>query len=167
MWTVVAGWRSTQGVVEGYLYLLLMLAAGVGLWMAVSKYASRGNRAMPIFGGVVLVWVSLAVVTSLLAPGTSYLFVWPALAGATYLLANPRKNAVVVVAFAAVTAALLIVNTPAIDIFYQMAQPRPGNPDSQLMPVAGAALGMWVLIVAMIQTTQATAAEREAGDGSH
>jgi len=164
-WTVVAGWRPTQGVVEGYLYLLLMLAAGIGLWMAVSKYASRRNRAIPILGGVVLVWVALAVVTSLLAPGTSYLFVWPALAGATYLLANPCTKALDLVAFAAVTTTLLIVNTPAIDIFYQMAQPRPGNPDSQLMPVAGVALGMWVLIVAMIQTTHATASEREVGNG--
>lgn len=64
------------------------------------------------------------------APGIGCLFVWPALLWA--LLAWwPRSGRWGEMGAAAITLVLLV---PAIDVFFQMAQPRPGNPNSQLLP---------------------------------
>lgn len=163
IWTVTARLRPSPGVTEAYWYLVLLAAIGIGVWLAAYRFLNRRVGGPNVLGGIVLVWLVLGVAASTLAPGTSYLFVWPALAGAVYWLANPKSEASALPGVFVVAACVLIVNLPAIDIFYQMAQPRPGNPDSELIPVAGLALGLWVLTVALIHTITRNAAQATRG----
>lgn len=147
LWTLVAGLRSTQGIWEGYVYLLVLLALVCSAWPAIKNRVGRSPNGPDLLGGSIFVWVTLALVTSILAPGASYLFTWPALFGVAFWLALPTERSALAedLLFLAVVGAALIINVPAVDIFFQMAQPRPGNPDSQLLPVAGIAVGLGFL----------------------
>ena len=105
--------------------------------------------------------------TSILAPGTSYLFSLPALFVVAFWLGLPaeRREWVGELLFGAVVGVALIVNVPAVDIFFQMAQPRPGNPDSQLLPVAGIAVGLGFLVYSLVQSIGSDQARSEAAIG--
>jgi hypothetical protein len=55
----------------------------------------------------------------------------------------------------------VVLLVPAVDIFYQLAQPRPGNPDSQVLsfvavPVLLLALGIELLRVFRVRPSQRT-----------
>jgi hypothetical protein len=90
----------------------------------------------------------LAVFTCTLIPGVSYLFVLPALLGSLVALVRRR-----VWALPAVSLVSLVVAVPIVDILFQLAQPRPGNPDSEMIPVAGAAAAIAFLVIGLISAT--------------
>ena len=149
IWTVLASWRNTMGIAESYLYLagFILLAAGIGT--AIAWLTRRRIGTGPDALGVVIVWWALGLLTTLMAPGMSYLFVWPALAGGLVLLwrwppAAGRWWRVAGVALVALTTLVLLV--PTIDIFYQLAQPRPGNPDSEILSL----IAIPVLLLALV-----------------
>lgn len=154
IWTVVAGQRGTMGIAESYLYLagLLVLTAGIGL--AVAWVTRRQIGEEPDATGVVIVWWALGMLTALVAPGMSYLFIWPSLVGGVILLwrispiVNRRWEPIVSVPVLG-TALVLIV--PAIDTFYQFAQHRPGNPDSEILSLIAIPIVLLALVVELFR----------------
>ncbi len=147
-WMAYAAARPSPGMVESYLVLAVM----VGL---VTTMATLGRRRLARQDGgafaVVATWWLLALATGFLVPGMSYLFGWPSLAGALWLTMEPSNRLPVAATwFAAVTGAAFVVTAPAIDTFFQFAQPRPGNTDSQLIPLAGISTALAFLVAALV-----------------
>ncbi len=138
-WLLVTSLRSTPSVFEGYLYLLCLLGCGAALGMWLSGRMSDKRSAHPF--GFVLAWVLLGLLTAFAAPGFSYLFTLPALAAAIALNWDPgSSNTLGGIRFALVAAPTVILLTPAVDFFFQLGQPRPGNPDSSIPATAAVAL---------------------------
>ena len=153
VWTLLAGQRSTMGVAESYLYLAGFLALTAGIEVAVARAIRRRMGAEPDATGVVVVWWVLGLITALVAPGMSYLFAWPALAGSVMLLwrtlGGGRRWQPILLVLVLCTALVLLV--PAVDTFYQLAQPRPGNPDSQILSVIAIPLVLLALVVELFR----------------
>ncbi|MFW2383180.1 MAG: M20/M25/M40 family metallo-hydrolase [Acidimicrobiales bacterium] len=145
IWVGLAGWRSSMGILESYLYLLGFAA----LVMAVVVSLRRGPADPIAPAGVLAVWWTFGVATSLVAPGISYLFVIPVLLGAVVLAGGSAADrswerlgtAVLAVG---VTMVLLV---PAIDTYFQFAQPRPGNLDSQILPTIAVPVFLLALVI--------------------
>jgi hypothetical protein len=160
LWTPFAGWRDTMGVLESYVALLVLATLAAAVLVIPSKFARGvgGGRAPE---SVLLVWWILALLTALAAPGMSYLFALPALVGAFALLLGSDaapcwRSLAPAVLTVGVTMVVLI---PAIDTFFQFAQPRPGNSDSEILPT----VAVPVLLVALgIQLVLALRPQREA-----
>lgn len=144
-WMALASVRPTPGIVESSAYLAALVAAAALLarWLEARL---AGPDAVARYGSVTL-WTLLALLTAVALPGFSYLFVWPALAGVVALLWRPLEPASAVVRFAVVAAPTLLLTTPAVDTLWQFAQPRPGNPDSQMTAAAVVPLLLGVLAV--------------------
>jgi hypothetical protein len=97
------------------------LAGFIGLTaaaaLALYKRLRRGNPAAGILAGVLLAFALLAVVTSVLSPGASYLFTWPLLFGSAALYLLPSRTegdrapvrGLLALTFSAVPALLLFV----------------------------------------------------------
>jgi len=153
VWTVLASQRSAMGVAESYLYLagLLVLTAGIGI--AVARVIRRKIGEGPDATGVVITWWALGLLTAIVAPGMSYLFVWPAFAGGVTLLwrtwAGDRWWQPILSVPVVGTALVLVV--PAIDIFYQFAQPRPGNRDSEVLPFIAIPIILLALVAELLR----------------
>jgi hypothetical protein len=149
MWMLVATIRTTPVVWESYLYLVVLLTVTGGLWWILARSTPPDTALF----GVVSVWLLLALIASVLIPGASYLFTWPALIGALVMLARPYDAfwPTIVVSLVALTATV-----PTIDFIFQMAQPRPGNADSQLIPVAGLVTALAILLIALIHSVSKT-----------
>lgn len=138
LWLPLAGARDTMGVFESYLYLaaLILLIAGI-VGAAARRFPGSAGGAAEA-AGVVAMWSAFGLVAAGAAPGVGYLFVWPAVSGSGFLLAGAlrppsrRQRFARLVVVGSITLVLL---TPAIDTFYQLAQPRPGNPDSSIPAV--------------------------------
>lgn len=154
IWSVLAGLRSTMGVVESYLYLAGLLILVAGISMAVAHLTRRKISGVASATGMVIVWWALGMLTSVFAPGMSYLFVWPALLGGVMLLwrvspiANPQWQQILSVP---VVGTALVLLVPAIDTFYHLAQPRPGNPDSGLLPIITIPIMFIALVVELFR----------------
>lgn len=138
-WLLVTVLRANPSVLEGYFYLLCLLGGGAALGIWLGNRLSGPEPAGTF--GFALVWVVLALLAAFAAPGFSYLFTIPALTGAIALNWDPgTSNAAAVARFALVAAPAVVLLTPAVDFFFQMGQPRPGNPDSSIPAVAAVAL---------------------------
>ena len=154
IWTVMAGQRSTMGVVESYLYLAGLLVLTAGIVIAVARVTRRQIGEVSDATGVVIVWWALGMLTSMFAPGMSYLFIWPSLVGGMILLwrtspiANRHWQPILSVP---VVGTALILLVPAIDTFYQLAQPRPGNPDSEIPALIAIPVVLLVLVVELFR----------------
>lgn len=148
-WILLSGVRSSPLVAESYAYLAAILAAGavVARWLA-ARLGGRDRTASR--AGAVALWTGLALLTTIALPGFSYLFVWPALAGILGLLWRPVARAAAIVRFALVAAPTVLLMTPAVDYLWQFAQPRPGNPGSQMTAAAVLPLLLGVLVVAYL-----------------
>ncbi len=130
-WWIVSAVRSTQGVWESYLYLaLLCFLAAVTLSFVGGALAGRFGD-FELATGIVAVWVVLGALTTIVLPGLSYLFIWPALGGVV-ALAGSSSGRFRGRLWPVVAAPAVVLVIPALDAFFQMAQPRPGNPDSDL-----------------------------------
>lgn len=147
VWLLVAGWRDRMGITESYLYLLGLSALAALASTVRLPRRREGPRAIPL-ESVVLVWWVVAAMSTLAAPGASYLFVWPAVALiAAGLAQRATETSWLRLPTAAVaTATALILVIPAVDTFYQFSQPRPGNPDSQVL----FAVALPVFLLAML-----------------
>lgn len=112
------GWRGAVAVAM----TLAAVAAAAGVWLLLR----RRNDARPVHFGALVVWSALALLTVAVAPGASFLFLWPAMAGAAYLLADsagtsrwPRlllEAVVVVVALTLMVPALYLVAVVGLGI---------------------------------------------------
>ena len=149
LWTLIGGWRSTVGIVESYLYLAGFVALTAGIGAAMARLTRRKIGTGPDAVGVVSVWWGLALLTAISAPGFSYLFAWPAMAGGLALLwrwPQAAKTGWALVCWIVVSVTTLVLLVPAIDVFHQFAQPRPGNLGSQILFM----IALPVLLVALV-----------------
>ena len=164
IWWFVTGLRSSPDVSESYGYLAAMTLLIVGIWVIVDRQARRRWSAADVLAGTVVVWLVLAVVTGTVLVGMSYVFVWSALGASAYLLIRavfpgraPWHGIAGVVLVATPT---LMLTVPPIDTFFQMALPRPGNPDSQMIGVIGVVALFAFLGIALIASTMTASATR-------
>lgn len=152
IWMALASWQTAMGFAESYVYLAGLLMLTVGITAVVARFLRRRIPAGPDALGVTLVWWALGLLLAILAPGMSYLFTWPALAGGLMLLWSPSTSGRYrLVRWAVMTFVVLVLLVPAIDIFYQLAQPRPGNPDSQILPFVGIPILLVALAVELLR----------------
>ncbi len=145
VWWALTAVRSTPGIWESYAYLALLCAAAAVVLSFVGGAVAGRYADAELATGIVMVWVVLGAVTTIVLPGFSYLFIWPALGGVVALAGNSsgRLSGWLWLVAAAPAVVLAI---PALDAFFQMAQPRPGNPDSDLT----ASVALVGLLVALI-----------------
>lgn len=162
VWRWSTGVRSSPGIVESYVYLVALVGMGIavggGLWRSVKRRWVRIDASV----SVLLLWVLLAVVLNVFVPEIGYLFLWPALASSLALMGKSRQDGAWqrYLLLVLVTAPTLILVVPAIDTFYQLAAPRPGNLDSQVVETVAVVILLAVMMVALVATTVA------AGKGS-
>ena len=153
VWTLLGSWRGTMGIAESYAYLagLVVLTAGIGAVLARLTRRRIGTGSDAI--GVVVVWWALGLLAAITAPGMSYLFVWPGLAGGlTLLWRSPAADRWWHLArWVLVSGTALVLLVPAIDIFYQLAQPRPGNPDSEILAFIAIPVVLLALVVELLR----------------
>ena len=154
LWRIIAGVRSTQGVGESYGYLVGLVVLVGGIWALTTWFAHRGLAAVDVAGGVILIWLVFALITGAAMPGASYLFVWPALGASAVVLiragSGHAQRWLSPVGLLAVAAPTLVVMVPPVDTFFQMAQPRPGNPGSEMVEAVAVAMFLAFLSVALI-----------------
>ena len=144
-----------MGRIESYILLACFLALAVGVAGAVARLARRGIPEGADALGVLLVWWGLSLFSAACAPGMSYLFVWPALAGGLVLFSRPAlgsKPSLQFVGWALAAGIAVVLLVPAVDIFYQLAQPRPGNPDSQALPFVAVPVVLLTLVVEFLRS---------------
>lgn len=154
IWSALAGWRSTMSVTESYLYLAGLAALTMGIGTALVRLTRRKTGTGPDATGVVAVWWGLGMLSTVAAPGMSYLFVWPAMAGGLALLWRSeasRRGRWQFVRLVVVAVAALALLVPPIDTFYQLAQPRPGNPDSEILFFIAIPVVLLSLVVELIR----------------
>lgn len=156
IWWLLVIVRHRPGVLESYAYLFGLIALAVGLYLVILKSFEFAVRRIDVLAGAVSAWAILALAAGLWLPGASYLFTWPALIGVLALsLDRPqqhtgRRPLARVGVLIAITVPTLLLLTPAVDFFFQMAQPRPGNPDSQLTALVAVSIFLSVLVAALV-----------------
>ncbi|MDJ0960727.1 MAG: M28 family peptidase [Acidimicrobiia bacterium] len=157
VWTAFSSARSTPGLIESYLYLGLLIAVAGALVGATNRTGRQATTAEEHAVGIVGLWSLVGVVIGLLAPATGYLFLWPAwfaaiavaagsLGGVRHVWHRAARSAVVIIP-------TLVIMIPAIDVFFQFAMPRPGNPDSNVPAVVGVAILLAALTVELVRAT--------------
>jgi hypothetical protein len=152
-WRIVTTWRSTPAPWESYLYLMVLI--GLGLAGRSWRHRRIAQRETPadVVGGSLLVWLLLAVATAMLSPAIGYVFVWPLLAAAGAVAwAGHSTGAWRARLFrlVMVAAPIMILMVPALEVLFQLAHPRPGNTDSQLVEVIGVVMILAMLAVELI-----------------
>lgn len=155
VWLVLSRVRLDPGIAESYAYLLGLVVISVGICAALRRVVRKWRRFDEAVS-VVSIWVLLALITGALVPGIAYLFGWPALAGSIALLWRPgppsNQTRWSLALLVLVTAPSLVLLVPPIDTFFQLALPRPGNPDSDLVETIAVALLLAVLVVGLVAT---------------
>ncbi len=147
LWVVVTMVRDTPTTLESYGYLLII--GGLVVWLA-NRAAGQGDP-QERRAAATLVWIFLSLLTVGVLPGTSYLFVWPALTlgVAVNLQSNSAQRLIGFIVTAAAIGTLLV---PGVEFFWQSGQPRPGNPDSSIPAVAVVALLLIALAGAALRS---------------
>jgi hypothetical protein len=153
IWMGIVAWRDAMGIAESYTWLLLLIAGLIGFSHLIRRRSQRSGS--DIAGGVALIWGLLAILTGIWLQSMSYLFVWPAIAAGLVVLARPRTTSRTAkhVALAALTLPTAVLLTPAVDTFFQFAQPRPGNPGSGLPTTIAVPMLVVMLAVGLISST--------------
>ena len=158
IWWILVGLRRTPVMWESYFYLAVLLALGALTCLALMNRAEQRSIHVDVAGGAVLVWIGLAVLTGISLPGASYLFTWPALAGVAALGMtgdDGGRSGVRCGLIVAVPTFILMI--PAMDLFFQLAQPRPGNLDSEVVFLISITLFLGLLVVALLRPTRVIA----------
>jgi len=156
VWRLLVAVRQQPGLLESYSYLFGLIALAVGLFLVILKLFEYRVRHIDVAAGTVIVWAGLGLATGLWLPGASYLFIWPALIGVLALSLDrhrqdpARTSTVWVGVLIALAVPTLILFTPAVDFFFQMAQSRPGNPDSQVTELVAVSIFLSVLVAALV-----------------
>jgi hypothetical protein len=137
-----AAWWVVVGLHLGS-WLWGVVLAGMVWALSKAVLGIRGKRPDPpaVLEAGLFLWWAFSFLSAVLFPGWSYLFLWPLLImmGGTALAhfgPNGPSNAIrrELVAMAVGSAMILILLPVAVD-FFHLAQPRPGNPDSQAIPL--------------------------------
>ncbi|MEA2002776.1 MAG: M28 family peptidase [Actinomycetota bacterium] len=153
MWIGIVSLRGEMGMVEGYTWLLVLGAGLSGSWFLIWRRSRQSGS--DVAGGIAVVWGLLSLLTGLWLPSMSYLFVWPAIAAGVVFVAGPLAKSAIAkpIALAIITLPTAVVLTPAVDTFFQLATPRPGNPDSELPATIAVPLLILILALGLVQST--------------
>jgi len=154
IWMALARARATMGIVESYSYLAALSALSILLGGVAAGLFRRHIEPCQDALGILLVWWVLGLLSTLLAPGAGYLFVWPSLAGGILLLLRPEFRSSVVsrlIGWSSLCGITLLLLVPAIDFLFQLAQPRPGNPGSQILPTIVIPIALIVLVFELLR----------------
>lgn len=141
------------GVATAIVLFVVLLAAAGALTHLGLRGLERRIGGFEMEAGGVLAWWLLAALTAVLVPGAGYLFLWPAVAATLATGRCVLRGYVAsgwwgrLAAFALVAVPTVVLTLPALDAFFQFAQPRPGNLDSQILDMA-AAVGLLGALVA-------------------
>jgi hypothetical protein len=147
LWLLVVAMRPTPGVAESYFYFACIVAV---VTIISGKALSRTVGGVT-GSAVLLLWVLLGCLTGFLLPGFSYLFAWPALFAALVLLwRTSHEPSPGWGSFTLVAAATLPLTVPAIDVFFHLAEPRPGNLDSSIPALAAIPILLCLLVAGLI-----------------
>lgn len=77
---------------------------------------------------------------------------WQALPELVYISFTAVESWRRVAAVLPAAGAAVLVVAPAIDIFFQFAQPRPGNPDSQILFIVAVPAGLFVMAAELVRS---------------
>jgi hypothetical protein len=148
-WWMLTAVRSTMGVWESYAYFAVVVALAALVLAFVGGAVAGRFSDSDLATGIVAVWVLLAVATAVSVPGFSYLFFWPALAALPALVwrSSGRSGNWL---WLIVAAPAVILTIPVLDVFFQMAQPRPGNLDSALTETAAVVAWLAAMVIGLI-----------------
>jgi hypothetical protein len=146
LWMVIAAARPTLGGTEGYFYFAVLIAAA---GTAIAR-SNRGSNLQPTVGAL-LPWMALTALTALVGVGFSYLFAWPVLAAAIALWWRSDSVTQQTLRFSLVALVTLVVTVPMIDIFLQLAYPRPGNSDSSIPAVVLLPLLLALMVAQLVR----------------
>ena len=135
-WWLIVGFRLDS-------WLWGMALAGLVFALSKSVLAIKWSRnGIPaVLEGGLFWWWFFCLVATFLLPGWSCLFLWPlliALGGIALVRFGlnklsrtfPREGVAL-----AVASAMILILLPVVVDFYHLAQPRPGNPDSQTIQI--------------------------------
>ncbi|MBK9178405.1 MAG: M20/M25/M40 family metallo-hydrolase [Acidimicrobiales bacterium] len=169
----VAAWRliiviwPSPGVGASYLGLAVLVALSAATWFLGSRAAARRWGEPDIWFGVFAWWAGLALLTAIWLPGASYVFAWPALVGSLALLVPADGGsgpAAGVLRLVVVAGTALVLVVPALDVLFQLAQPRPGNPGSEMVDVVAFVAVMVVLVAGLVDPLVRAVAGRDGCD---
>lgn len=152
IWRMLAGVRSSPRLGESYAYLAAFLVMAA---LIARELRRRGaQRGIDWVAGVLLVWTVFAVVAAVTVPAISYVFTWPllgALLAVGLARRSQRTGALGQVALTVVAAVpAMVLSIPVVDALFQLAQPRPGNLDSQMLYTIGFVIVMGLLAIELI-----------------
>ncbi len=157
VWLGIASIRSSPSVTESYCYLACIAGAGTVAIARLGRFRPTARLERSV--GFSVVWVALGLLTALIVPGFSYLFVWPAMTAAVAAnWAIKRPSIAGVVRFALVAGPTIVLLVPAVEFYFQFGQPRPGNPDSSLPVVAAVAFLFTTLAAGLIHEAESSTA---------
>ncbi len=152
-WSLVAGARKDMGLAESYLYLAALVLVAWAVHAGVERLVGARSDPSSTAVGVVAAWCLVGAPIVLTMPEIGYLFAWPALVGGAVILlprSGDRSGWLDVAGFALVATTVLVLLVPAIDTFYQLAQPRPGNLDSQVLWIVAIPAALVALVVELL-----------------
>jgi hypothetical protein len=150
VWMVLVNARPQMGVAEGYVYLAVLLGVLGAGWHFTRRWAM--GRGLDISGGLAMVWSVLVLALGLTLPALGYLFVIPAIAaGIAFLLTPGEAGYALRLALTSIVAIVsFVVMTPAVDTFFLLTGPRPGNPGSELPGVIAVAMLLAFLTIGLV-----------------
>ena len=154
LWMLIGQWRSSMGIAEGYVYLALLVMLTYAICWGLGKLTKRALSEASDGLGVIGIWVILSILTALFVPGASYLFTWPALLGSFLLVWDWGSAHAAVwkhVRLGLVALPTLALLVPAIDFLFQFANPRPGNLDSQVLPMIAVPILLLALTIELLR----------------
>jgi hypothetical protein len=153
VWVGLVKLRPEMGLVEAYAYLAALVGLiGGGWYLAQRRSTQRGSD---VAGGLLIVWLAFALTLGFLLPAIGYLFVWPAIVAgiAEMITGHDRRYSVRLIAVVVAALTVFIVIVPAIDIFFQFASPRPGNPGSEMPATIAVSLFLVFLVIGLVATS--------------
>lgn len=165
VWWAISHVGQYRAVARGGTGVHLLGAALLVLTVAIASVMSRcvGLRAGNVTraGGGLCWWWLAAMLSSAFMPGFSYLFTWPLLAGLLAAAWNLRMAPLEASAGRRI-ASLALTGVPGIALFssvvldfYNFAQPRPGNLDSEMTTVIALPAFLVTMLVGLLRPIMA------------
>lgn len=149
VWIGIAELRPEMRTAESYVWLVLIVGIA-----ATASWLTNRHRDDPVTG-VLIVWAGLAMLTAMPLPGFATIFALPLIVACAAILyaelaAGNLHRGIRVIGVSIVTASLVV---PALDTFFLLATPRPGNPDSELPSLIILPVILVLLVISLIATT--------------
>lgn len=159
-WIAITVVRPEMGVLESYVWLSMLLALVAGMRWVVER---RGPDQL---GGILVIWALFAVAATPWLPGLGLAYSAPVIVAALATLFLPASETLTLRAARIVPVALVVgvLMSPAIEVFFHFATPRPGNPDSEMAVAIIVPVALTYLIVSLMAATIDTTPSRRDSD---